>query len=323
MNSIFEELPIEILIQILKYINLRTLGKLTCCNKIIYKIISENKWFFVDNFIDNDNLFIPLTKETFNNYRYCVDWSHIILQNEKTGYNIPESVIEWIEDTQDLEIIASYQKFSNNLLYKLINKISFKNLLNTQDLPLDIIYWFVESNTYVLNNANWYAIWSKQTVNYDFIVKYEDYIQWHPLCGNKSCVSFEFINNYHSKIIWQEFTKHSINEKILEQFADRFDFISWNNISRYTQLSNEFINKYIIYLDLGCIFRYQKLSSELLNTLIESFTNDEFVFYFQSICLYQKLTSEFIIKYKDNIMIKHLIRNKNIPKSILYSIYGD
>ena len=127
MNSIFEELPIEILIQILKYINLRTLGKLTCCNKLIYKIISENKWFFVDNFIDNDNLLIPLTKETFLNYRYCVDWSHIILQNENIGYNIPESVIEWIEDTRDLEIIASYQKFSNNLLYKLINKVTKKN----------------------------------------------------------------------------------------------------------------------------------------------------------------------------------------------------
>ena len=192
-----------------------------------------------------------------------------------------------------------------------------------QDLPLDILYLFAESNTYVLNNADWYTIWTKQTVNYDFIVKYEDYIQWHPLCGNKSCVSFKFINSYHSKIIWSEFTKHSINEKILEQFVDRFDFISWNNISRYTQLSDGFIKKYIIYLDLGCIFRYQKLSSELLNTLIESFTNDEFVFYFQSICLYQKLTSQFIIKYKDKIMIKHLIRNKNIPKSILYSIYGD
>jgi hypothetical protein len=175
----------------------------------------------------------------------------------------------------------------------------------------------------VLNNADWYAIWTKQTVNYDFIVKYEDYVQWHPLCGNKSCVSFEFITNYSDKIIWPEFTKHSINEKILEKFVNSFDFISWNNISRYTELSDEFIKKYIIYLDLGCIFRYQKLSLELLNRLVESFTNDEFVFYFQSICLYQKLTSEFIIKYKDKINLKHLIRNKNIPKSIIYSIYGD
>lgn len=323
MNSIIEELPIEILIQILKYIDLRALSKLTCTNKLISKIILDNKWFFVDNLTDNlidsGKLLIPLTKETYFNYKYYVDWSNIILQNEKSGYKIPESVIEWITDTQDLQIISSYQEFSHNLIYKLIDKISFKNLLNNQDLPIDILYSF--NGLYVLNNADWFTIWSKQTVNYDFIVKYEEYIQWHPLCGNKSCVSFEFINKYHSKIIWPEFTKHSINEKILEKFIDRFDFISWNNISRYTQLSDEFIKKYLVYLDLGCIFRYQTLSLELLNTLTESFTNDEFVFYFQSICLYQKLTSEFIIKYKDKITIKHLIRNKNIPKAILHSIY--
>lgn len=323
MNSIIEEFPIEILVNVLKYIDLRALSKLTCCNKSIRKIISDNKWFFVDNIIDNNILFIPLTRETFYNYKYCVDWSQIILQNEKTGYKIPESVIEWIEDVQDLEIISSYQNFSHGLIYKLINKISCKNLLNNQDLPLDILHWFADSDTYMLNNADWYTIWSKQTINYDFIVKYEDYIQWHPLCGNKSCVSVEFINRYHNKIIWPEFTKHSINEKILERFVDSLDFISWNNISRYTQLSDEFIKKYLIYLDLGCIFRYQILSLELLNTLVESFTNDEFVFYFQSICLYQKLTLEFIKKYKDKIRIKHLIRNKNIPKVILHSIYGD
>ena len=220
-------------------------------------------------------------------------------------------------------MISSYQEFSHNLIYKLINKISCKNLLNNQDLPIDILCLFIDSVN-VFNNADWFTIWSKQTVNFDFIVKYEEYIQWHPLCGNKSCVSFEFINKYHSKIIWPEFTKHSINEKILEKFINHFDFISWNNISRYTQLSDEFIKKYILYLDLGCIFRYQILSSELLNTLTESFTNDEFVFNFrESICLYQKLTSEFIIKYKDKISIKHLIRNKHIPKAILHYIYGN
>lgn len=322
-NYKIEEFPIEILVQILKYIDLRALSKLTCCNKLMYKTISNNKWVFVDNLIDSSDLLIPLTKETYFNYKYYVDWSHIILQNEKTGYKIPESVIEWISDTQDLLIISSYQEFSHDLIYKLIDKISCKNLLNNQNLPIDILYSFIDSDTYILTSADWYTIWTKQTVNYEFIIKYEEYIQWHPLCGNKSCVSFEFINRYHSKIIWPEFTKHSINEKILELFVDRLDFISWNNISRNTQLSDEFIKKYLLYLDLGCIFRYQTLSLELLNTLTESFTNDEFVFYFQSICLYQKLTSEFIIKYKDKITIKHLIRNKNIPKAILHSIYGN
>ena len=83
---------------------------------MIYKIISDYKWFFVDNIIENDRLFIPLTKETFYNYKYCIDWSQIILQNEKTGYKIPENVIEWITDVQDLEMISSYQKFSSNFI---------------------------------------------------------------------------------------------------------------------------------------------------------------------------------------------------------------
>lgn len=323
MLTKFKNYPIEIWIHILQYIDLLTLTKLICCNKYFMELISDRRWFFIDNMIDSGPLLIPMTMETFQNYKYCIDWSHIILQNEKSGKNIPESVIEWITEGQELEMISTYQKFSNKLLYKLINSISCKNLLNNQDLPLDILYWFAESDTYTLTNSDWYAIWSKQKVDYNFIVKYEEYVQWHPLCGNTSCVSFDFINRYHEKIIWQEFTKHSINEKILEKFIGRFDFICWNNISRFTELSNDFIKKNLEYLDLGSVFRYQKLSKDLLNLLVDSFTIDEFVFYFQSVCLYQKLSSDFILKYKDKIVLKHLIRNKNIPKTILSSIYGN
>lgn len=327
MNSTFDEsilykLPIEIWIQILKYVDLYSLTSLNCSNRMFNKMITKDKWFFVDNMIDSGKLLIPQSKETFHNYKYCIDWSHIILQNENTGVKIPENVIEWIDETNDLLMISTYQKFSKSLIYKLLEKISYKNLINNQDLPLDILYLFADSQTYSLNNTDWYAIWSKQTLNFDFIVKHIEHVQWNPLSSNKTSVSWELINQYHDKIVWQEFTKHSISEKILEGFISYFDFICWNNISRFTELSNDFIKKHLIYLDLGSIFRYQSLSLELLNTLVESFTTDEFIYYFQSILLYQTLSKEFIVQYKDKIVLKYLIRNKKIPRTVIHSIYG-
>ena len=324
MEKIVTSLPVEIWIHIFKYIDLPTLSVLNYTNTFFYKIISRDKWFFIDNMNNNFNLnanvHVPLTKETFLNYKYCIDWSQIILKNESTGNKIPENVIEWIEDKQDLEIISTYQKISNNLINKLFNKISYKNLINHQDLPLNILYQ-IANNDVNLNNTDWYVIWSKQKIDFNFIVSNINNVQWHPLSGNRHSVSFELINQYYDKIVWQEFTKHSINENILEKFIHKFDFICWNNISRFTELSNNFITKYITYLDLGSVFRYQKLSSELLYNLVDSFTLDEFEYYFQSICLYQKLSSDFIIKYKDKITLKFLIRNRNIPRSVLSFIY--
>ena len=80
------------------------------------------------------------------------------------------------------------------------------------------------------------------------------------MSGNKSIVSVDFIRYFSNDIIWQEFTRHGIHEEILESYIEKFDLICWNNISRYTELSNRFIIDNIVNLEFDLLIRYQTLS---------------------------------------------------------------
>lgn len=308
-------LPNEILIEVFKYLNVLSLSKLYRSNKELYnKIKFINKWKIIDDMFNADYLkLVPKTKETFNNYSFCIDWKELIVQK----CIIPEEVIEWIEKP-DIAIISIYQKFSENLLKKVHDKISFSILLSHQILPVDILYDIIER--YTLSSTDWYYISLKQKIDLEFIEKYYDKIQWNPLSQNINIINCKVIDKYHDKLVWQELTKHGINEYILIKYTSYFDFICWSNISQYSILSNDFIKMFLLFLDLDIIFRFQKISDALLNTIVENFTKNEY-HYFESIGLNQCLSRDFVIKYKDFLPVKILIRNKNISRNLLSNIY--
>jgi hypothetical protein len=319
-NDVFvkgiNELPNEILILICKHLNVLSLSKLQCTSKSLYKKIDDvNKWYIIDNMINADYYkLIPKTKETFNNYRFCIDWKELIIKK----CTIMEEVIEWIEDYSDIAIISIYQPFSENLLEKVYNKISYSCLLSHQVLPINILYNIVESNQ--LSSTDWYYISSKQKIDLVFIEKYFDKIQWNPLSQNINIINYKIIEKYHDKLIWQELTKHGINEYILINFINYFDFICWSNISQFSVLSNDFIKTFLSFLDLDIIFRFQRISESLLISIVECFIADE-SYYFESIGLNQNLSKNFIIKYKDHLPLKILIRNRNISRKLLSTIF--
>jgi len=311
-----ECIPNEIIPMILKYSDILTLSKLQCTSKSLYSKINEiNKWYIIDNMYNPDYYkLIPKTKETFKNYRFCIDWKELIIQK----CIIAEEVIEWIEDYADVAIISIYQKFSKNLLRKVHDKISYSCLLSHQVLPIDILYNIIECNE--LSSTDWYYISLNQTIDLEFIQKYFDKIQWNPLSQNKNIINCKIIDTYHDKLIWQELTKHGINEYILINYITYFDFICWSNISQYSILSDVFMKMFLSFLDLDIIFRFQRISETFLISIVENFIADE-SYYFESIGLNQCLSKDFITKYKKFLPLKILIRNRNIPRKLLSTIY--
>jgi hypothetical protein len=315
-------LPFEILLNIFKYMDVYSLSNLISTNNFFYNIINSNKWRLIDNLIDKNFIQIPNNIKTYNNYKYIINWTNIILHRKDTHkIIIPEHVISWIPDLHDLELISIYQKFSESLIRKLFYKLSWKNLLSHQILPVDIIEIIIFDSNRIIDNQDWFNICSKQPITYEFIETYEHKIQWHPVSSNKHCVSFELIDKYSDKLIWQEITKHGINENILIKYTEKFDFICWSNISQFTKLSLNFIKCFLEHLDLNIIFRYQSINDEYyIDELIDRFNLDSDI-YFQSISLNQPLGDFFLTKYKNQLSLKLLIRNKKILRSHLAKIY--
>ena len=326
-----EDIPIELWKDIIKYIDIRSLSKLICTNKFFYNRIHFDKWYYIDNLLDSvyGTCLIPNTKETFLNYRYIITWTDIILsRNGKHDIIIPEHVLSWIEDKRDLEIISVYQKFSENLIRKLFDKIDYRNLLTNQSLPIDLLERIIKSQytgqvEFILQSNDWYNIWSKQKINFNFVQQYINHIQWQPISCNKSVVSFELIDAYSEHLIWQEITKHGINEFIIEKYLHKMDIICWANVAQFTKLSSRFIKQYKTNLNfyLNILLRYQILDEDYLLELISSFDDFDYEIYFESIALNQKISYQFILSYQEHLSLKSMIRNKHILREDLAKIY--
>lgn len=326
MKEIYK-IPVETWFDILRYTDVVTISKIACLNKNFNNLVYYNLWSIIDNLYKwSDSILIPNTLETYIKYRYLVDWSRILLYNEGNSKCIPENVILWIPDNRDLEMICVYQNFSENIIRQIYKKLNTLSLLSKQKVPVDILFEIVHSQNefFQLTNTEWYHIWSKQDLTFDFVLNNLNKVQWNPLSGNKSIVSVDFIRYFSNDIIWQEFTRHGIHEEILESYIEKFDLICWNNISRYTELSNRFIIDNIVNLEFDLLIRYQTLSEEIINIILEkSYGDIEYDIYMQNVAVYQKISKAFIRKHRNIITKRMLIKNDKIPRTYIHEIYGD
>lgn len=317
-------LPNEIWYDIFKYLDIKNLSILTQLSKFYCNKFIQNKWSLID-IMHNTKSYIPLTKETYLNYFYTIDFDSIIIGKR----HIPNNVIHYMCDVEnlhsELKSICIYQTISDDNLLKRIYKIvEWKILLKYQCLPIDILYDIIANNN--ISNIDWHNIWSKQKLTFDFILANENNIEWHALSSNKDSISFDLVKKFHDKLIWQEITKHGIHEQIICQFIHKMDFFCWMNISQFTELSEQFIKLYIDKLQPSTIIRFQNLSENYLLELkriyfdLEIEEGDVSLFY-QLISLHQKLSRDFIKYHKNMLYLRMMIRNKKIARQDLHIVY--
>lgn len=135
---------------------------------------------------------------------------------------------------------------------------------------------------YVIKNANeksWIEISKISGLPYDFILKYEDKLDWNSLIKS---------------------TKFT--EDILEKNIHKIDPAI---ISKYQDLSPEFIDKYCDRLDWHYICEFQKLTEWLMRKHSNKLD-------WGQTSWYQKLSKTFIEDYKDRLNHIKLSYNKNI-----------
>lgn len=319
--------PIEIVYNILVFVNIKTYSKILLLNKKHYNSFNPSKWNIIDN-MKFANHPIPLNYNTYNNYKYNIDWITIIY-NKTT---IPESVIEifMIKDKSDnddiskfnIKLILKYQKLSHDFLLRFYQLCDWKILLSHQNLPQSLIEKIISENE--LDPIDWYNLLSTQKYNLEFINNNIERINWHwhAVSINKDVITTDILSKYYDNLIWPELTKHGINQDIIEIFIYKLDPISWSNVAYYSQLSNSFILKYISFLNPQILFRTQQLDHTtiiyLVNLQKDIFDIEES---WVNIALYQSLDFNFIYTYKNNLSLKYLIRNPKIKRKDLYLIY--
>jgi hypothetical protein len=267
--------------------------------------------------MNDRGLFIPKNKDTYIEYLYCIDWTTFVV-NEII---IPEDVIIQLNEFIDFVVITTKQKFSENLIRKFYNRIPMNNLLTYQQVPMDILTPIIDSKIPEFFE-NWYLVWRYQKIDIDFIKRFYQYVDWHAISQNKDALSIDLINEFYNNLIWHEITMHGINEAIVEHYIHKMNSFAWTNVACFSKLSNNFILKYENNLDTILIFTSQQISEELIEYFLEKLSNNNMIEHIWSkISLNQKLSFEFIKKYKDKLNLLYLIRNPYIKRKYLKLLY--
>ena len=308
------QLPFELWSEIFKYLDLKNLSKINCLNKYFNYFIQKDKLDIIDSFYTKNFLFIPKTRDTYINYYYCIDWTKFVLNN----MTIPEHVIRWITERNDLEMIALHQELSPCLVEYISDRVQFDTLITKQKIPLQMLEYKINSLA-SLTNFQWYLIWSSQNVDYDFIIRHFNNIQWQPLSTNKDAMSYKIIHSFSENLIWPEITRHGIHECIINEFKHKMDRFCWINISEYTNLSQEFIKENLHVLDFNRVIRYQTLDEDFIIDIVDNLTDTEKYMYINIISLNQKISIKFLKKYVKFISLRTLIRNDKILRKDIES----
>lgn len=308
-------LPFDIWYNVFKYINLKTLSALCIVNKTFNEYIKYNKWELVDN-LKYIGYNVPLNNATYSNYYFCIDWNSIIFY----GIYIPDDVIENILSFDYINLLFSYRRLSERIIYKFFHLINWRTLLFNQFLPEDLLDKLVTTNH--LYTSDWKMLWKFQkNISDSFIFKHYNQVDWESFSTNKN-LSLNIIDKYKHKVIWSELTKTGLHEYILLKYIEKFDSSSWINISWYSKLSPFFIRTFIKFLDKHVIIHTQKVPDDILEYILETCDDDDIQEYMNIVSKYQPLSYNFIKKHKSILNLNILISNKYISKTNLYKIYG-
>lgn len=155
-----------------------------------------------------------------------------------------------------------------------------------------------------ITSIEWAWVSGDKTLNYDFIHKYRDFLNWPSICCRIKLTE-NFIIEHKNYIDWCcvcQFQK--LSESFIHEHTPHFANV-WFYISQFQKLSEEFIREHMAYVKWKPISQYQKLSE----SFIREFKN---CVDWEIISKYQKLSEEFIHEFKDYVDWYHIAKYQKV-----------
>jgi hypothetical protein len=273
-------------------------------------------WDYIDA-LPSQKLFpIPRNKATLDKFFYIIDWTSIVCNNQE----IPEQVLTELVDDVDLVAISSKQKLSHEFIRKHFDKLPAHHLIHNQSVTADILEKIISTDARVIAT---YALWEKHFIDYNFVKKYVNYVNWMALSSNKNALNANVIDEFHEQLFWPEMSKHGLAEWIIQKYIHKIDKFSWSNIAFFSHLSPQFIIQHIDDLNLLTILHSQELEPEFIIQLVQ-YGLEEYdeVDLWNKVSANQRLNRAFIEKHKSKLSLRLLIRNPRIKRKDLVHVFG-
>lgn len=153
------------------------------------------------------------------------------------------------------------------------------------------------------DDLDWTFVLQRTQLSSEFLEKHLEYIDWNHIYNQKH-LSEKFIEKYYFE--HKSFESALITFKLSETFIEKHlsDFNESHIkdcmyfIVRFQEISEEFILKYLDFIDIKYLVTYQKLSESLLNEIWSKIVEKECV---EDVLERQKLSESFIMNHKSDI----------------------
>ena len=165
------------------------------------------------------------------------------------------------EESKKHFTIARKTPINDDTAAKLLNRIELDHLLENGLLSEQ----FLRSIALKFNDAQWKIISKHQVLSESFIREYAKSLGWNEIIDNQ-ILSPSFGLSMKSYIVSSESLKRYVmnHEVSSELSAELIGKVDWFTISKYANLSEDFIDTYHNELDWRFLVRYQTLTDELI-----------------------------------------------------------
>lgn len=201
-----DNLPIELLINILIYTDIKSISKIMCLNNDFKTFIKYYKWNIIYSLPNihlintkSYNMVIPKTLETYYEYNDIIDFD-IICNN----FKIPEDIIPVFYKQLNLSLILKKQVLSNHFLHTFYYLFDLDCLFMYQSINENILKYIIYNKNSKITKHQWSLISKYQKLSLSFIQYFENFIDWESLSNNTKTLSNDIISYYNKKLDWTQ-----------------------------------------------------------------------------------------------------------------------
>lgn len=174
---------------------------------------------------------------------------------------LSEDFIRRYQDKLNWRVISECQTLSEDFIREFKDKVRWDSISWRQILSEDFIKEFIDK-------LDPYLVCRDQKLSEDFLWQYVDWVNWQSIHNQE--LSNDFIKTFFDKIDKNDHAnlvyKQELSMEVIEKLDKRK--VSWKDISRNQNLTEEFIEKYINKLDIHCLALNEKLDPEIRDRFI-------------------------------------------------------
>lgn len=155
----------------------------------------------------------------------------------------------------------NFQNLSYPFLHSMRHKIPWDFLAENRQLSLEFIIEFKSEL-----DGSWYYISKYQDVVVDekFLKKFANKVFWLEV-SKRTELTLEMMEKFIDRLdMVCLLSRHTIPEEFIRKYIKKMDYVAWNHISRWYNLSEIFIRDFHEYLDWDMMSIQQNISESLL-----------------------------------------------------------